>query len=1447
MKFRTQLIAGFVIFALLLGIISGFVIVTDQQVNKLAAQEAIASNIALEVGELGYLSNDYILYREPQQAGRWNAKFTSISEEIGSLSVDPPEQQAIVGNLAANLKNSKSVFDDIASSPVRSGSADTSYIQLSWSRMAVQNQGMIFDAGRLADLIHGQAEGVKQTKLFLVFSLMGVFVALLLISYFLFYRRMLRSLGEIQQGAAIVGSGNLTYTLKESSDDEIGDLSRSFNRMTADLRRVTASKTELEQEVAGRKKAEEELIRKNEDLGAAYEEIASTQEELRQNIDELTLAEKTLRESEDRFRTIAETLPVLISLTRTGDSTILFTNTAYNEAFGFRSGEIIGRKGPDVYYDTAERERMLAAIREKGFVSNYRLKAKRSDGSPLWLLSSVRPILYDGKPAIIGASIDIMDLVRAEEKMSGLAAIVESSDDAIIGKTLDGIITSWNAGAEQIYDYTAEEAIGRNISFLVPPEKTDDIEFVLGKINRGESFVHYETQRTKKDGTLIQVSLTMSPIRDNAGKLVGASTIARDITNRKKVEEERTLLSAEVANQAAALDATISSMATGLIVYDPDGKAVRMNAIAQELFRPELFFSMTVEERSRVIPWERENGQPFPPEEIPVARALRGETTHDVVIAAPLHGRKVWISASAAPIITPDGKMLGAVASFVDISESKRMEQELQATLQRFYLILSGMSYGILLVTHENRVEFVNRSFCDFFGLDESPSYLSGLTAAEILEKIRPAYRDPDAALTRIREIVRLGESVRGEDVPMRSGRTFLRDFMLVRVGQRVYGRLWIHVDITDRKRAEEALHESEEKFRILFTRMVEGSALHELVYSASGDPVDYRILDINPSFEHILGLKREDVIGKTSTEAYSVDEPPYFDTYRRVAETGQPEEFEVFFAPMKKHFAISAYSPEHGKFATIFTDITERKNAEQNIRTLLGEVQREKDRLSSLINSISDEVWFADTQKNFTLANPAALKEFALDNDSVDIEKFAASLEVYRPDGSPRPIEEAPPLRALKGEEVRNFEEMVRTPGTGEVRYRQVNSNPVRDTSGNIIGAVSVVRDITARRQAEEALSEIEERFGLALRNAPVSVALQDIDLIYRWAYNQTTRRTDEIIGMTDAALFAKEDVEWLTPLKQRILRTGEDAHTENWLTSNGRRVYLDLYFEPLRNKGGEITGIGIAAVNLTDLKLAKEELLMKNIDLNALNEELAATQEELEQNVDDLNRNEEVLRQNEDRLKQALAEKEVLLSEIHHRVKNNLTAFISLLSLEGSTEETPGGLALKKDLQNRARSMALIHETLYRTHKFDDVDMGVYLSTLVEQIVNSYSSPQTVRITVEADGILLDLSRATPTGLIINEIVTNSLKYAFPEGVASCRSDPDDPCMIRITLTKTAGIYTLIVMDNGIGLPPGFELSKTKTLGLKLVNFLAKHQIGAEIEVNTTKGTEFIFRFRE
>jgi PAS domain S-box-containing protein len=197
----------------------------------------------------------------------------------------------------------------------------------------------------------------------------------------------------------------------------------------------------------------------------------------------------------------------------------------------------------------------LARLRRGERIDHYETVRRRKDGTLLDISITVSPI-RDSRGTIIGASKiarDITDQKRADGAIKRLAAIVETSDDAILSKDLHGVITSWNRGAKRIFGYTADEAIGQPVTILIPPERINEEPEILARIRSGERIDHFETVRQRKDGTRLDVSLSVSPITDSHGRVIGASKIARDITELKKTREALERL---VAERTAELSAT---------------------------------------------------------------------------------------------------------------------------------------------------------------------------------------------------------------------------------------------------------------------------------------------------------------------------------------------------------------------------------------------------------------------------------------------------------------------------------------------------------------------------------------------------------------------------------------------------------------------------------------------------------------------------------------------------------------------------------------------------------------------------------------------------------------------------------------------------------------------------------------------------------------------------
>jgi len=301
------------------------------------------------------------------------------------------------------------------------------------------------------------------------------------------------------------------------------------------------------------------------------------------DVTERKRAEQLLRESEALKGAILESaLDCIVAMNHEGK--VIEWNPAAERTFGYRRGEAIGREMSELIVPPALRTRHRQGLSRclatgEGPVLGRRIEmtAMRADGREFPVELAISRILRDGPPMFTGYVRDVTERQHAEELRNQMAAIVESSNDAIISKTLEGVIVSWNAGAERIFGYSAKEIIGRPVTLLIPPEHLDEESQILERLNPGERIEHYETIRLRKDGSRIDVSLTISPIKDSTGRVIGASKIARDITERKRTEEA---LRQSEARKGAILETALDA----ILSIDHEGRVHEWNPAAEKTF-----------------------------------------------------------------------------------------------------------------------------------------------------------------------------------------------------------------------------------------------------------------------------------------------------------------------------------------------------------------------------------------------------------------------------------------------------------------------------------------------------------------------------------------------------------------------------------------------------------------------------------------------------------------------------------------------------------------------------------------------------------------------------------------------------------------------------------------------------------------------------------------------
>jgi PAS domain S-box-containing protein len=433
-------------------------------------------------------------------------------------------------------------------------------------------------------------------------------------------------------------------------------------------------------------------------------------------------------------------------------------------------------------------------------------------------------------------TLDTTESKRSNETTSNLAAIVESSDDAIVGKTLDGVITTWNRGAEELYGYSAEEAKGKSISILIPPNRPNELPQILDRIKRGEKVQHYETECMRKDGKIVAVSLTVSPIRNPTGAIIGASTIARDITERKQVEEALRL-------SEAKFRALFENTPDLIFMIGEKDEIISINPAAARML------GKTVEQvlgRSLFDVYPKEIATMFSENVRAVLQTGKSRNIDEKIVLA---GNERWINTRLQPLLDDTGRTYAVTGVARDITERVRVEEKLRQSEENYHSLFDQMLDGVYRSTHEGRFVDVNPAFVKMFGYSSKQEMLN---IADIKKEL---YFSPE---DRVSHDLYPGDKENVETYCMR--RKDGSEIWVEDHGHYVHdeqGNITYHEgilrDVTERKRLEEELSRSSQFF---------GSVVENAYVWLNVLDNEQNVLVWNKAAEIMSGYSQEEVVG---------------------------------------------------------------------------------------------------------------------------------------------------------------------------------------------------------------------------------------------------------------------------------------------------------------------------------------------------------------------------------------------------------------------------------------------------------------------------------------------------------------------------------------------------------------------------------------------------------
>ncbi|WP_435020049.1 PAS domain S-box protein [Tundrisphaera sp. TA3] len=885
------------------------------------------------------------------------------------------------------------------------------------------------------------------------------------------------------------------------------------------------------------------------------------------------------RGSQELWRTTLSSIGDAVIATDV-DGRVTFLNPVAEQLTGWPLADALGVPLAEVFRIINETTRKpvdnpaLRALQDGVIVglANHTLLIAR-DGTERPIDDSAAPI-RDDSGAVSGAVLvfrDIAERKKAEVAQARLAAIVESSHDAIIGKDLDGTIRTWNGGAERIFGYTAAETIGRSITLIVPPDRLDEERDILGRLGRGERIEHFETKRVRKDGGLVELSLSISPIRDAEGHITGASKVARDVTDAKRAERAQSSAlqagevgtyywdikadrvsgdrnfaaifgvladerdSAPVGDFLAAIHPddrgrvaeeiglTLGSgsvfrseyrvigpagerwlLARGAVERAPGGEPVEWAGVIVDITERKRIEEDLAASRSRldysvrasgigfwycdlpfdVLEWDERVKAHFwlPPDaritidtfydrihpddreptRSAIGRSVAERGGYDVHYRTvdPATGAEKWIRAIGGTYYDEAGSPRRFDGVTLDVTEQRRAEAALRESDDRFRIVARATNDAVWDWDMRTDAVWWNEGVTTLFGYRREDV---GPDAAWWYDQIHPD--DRDRVVSSIHAVIDHGGANWSGEYRFRkddgSYASVLDRAYAIHEGGETIRLVGAMQDVTERRRAEERLRESEQRFRSLFESMDEGYCVVEPILDAEGRPADYRYLMANPALEEQTGMGG--IVGKTAREVMPAHESHWIEAYARVAATGERVRRTDWVADLGRWFDVSAFpigSPGGRKVGVLFNDITDRKRAESLIREKDERLKLLVDRARDYAVAVTDRdglvVEWSGGAEGITHFAPGEILGRAVD-------------VIYTPEDRDAGVPAKEMEQAAREGRAEDKRWHVRK--DGNQFFADGVTVPLRGDDGSLRGFGKVFRDVTHRKRAEESV----------------------------------------------------------------------------------------------------------------------------------------------------------------------------------------------------------------------------------------------------------------------------------------------------------------------------------------------------------------------------------------